>query len=169
MRPSGFIVLGLLAAGPALAQQPAVEGGEPVGAPPADAEVETRQGEGIVFRTVIGDKPLQFDMRPDQEITPAVEEFHRTGISPYAGDEAAMAEGKKVYAQFCQMCHLPTGEGRIGPSLTDDQWNHSRLDTEVGRFEIIYGGGAGAMQAFGRRIDQDDILKVMAYIDSFRG
>ena len=168
MRPSGILVLSLLVAGPALGQQQAVEGGEAVGAPPADAQVETRDGEGIVFRTIIGDKPMQFDLRPDQEITPAVEEFHRTGVNPYAGDEAALARGKEVYAQFCQSCHLPTGEGRIGPSLTDEQWNHPRLDTEVGRFEIIYGGGAGAMQAFGRRIDQDEILKVMAYIDSFR-
>ena len=169
MRLSGTLVLAVLAAGPALSQQAAVDGGEPAGPPQADAQVERGEGEDIAFRTVIGDKPIAFDMRPDQAITPAVEEFHRTGVNPYAGDEAAMAEGKKVYAQFCQMCHLPTGEGRIGPSLTDDQWNHPRLDTEVGRFEIIYAGGAGAMQAFGRRIDQDEILKVMAYIDSFRG
>jgi cytochrome c-L len=169
MRPNGILLLPLLAAWPALGQQPAIEGGEPVGSPPADAQVKTEAGEGIVFRTVIGDKPIAFDLRPDQEITPAVEEFHRTGVNPYAEDEAAMAEGKGVYVKLCQSCHLPTGEGRIGPSLADDQWNHARLDTDVGRFEIIYAGGAGAMQAFGRRIDQDEILKVMAYIDSFRG
>jgi cytochrome c-L len=167
MRPCAILVLCLLAAAPALGQQQAVEGGAPAGAPPTDAGAG--EGDGVVFRTVIGDKPMEFDLRPDQEITPAVEEFRRTGVNPYAGDEAAMAEGKKVYAKLCQSCHLPTGEGRIGPSLADDQWNHPRLDTEVGRFEIIYGGGAGAMQAFGRRIDQDEILKVMAYIDAFRG
>ena len=32
----------------------------------------------------------------------------------------------------------------------------------------LTGGGAGAMQPFGRRIGQEDILKVMAYIDTFR-
>jgi cytochrome c-L len=169
MRPTGILPLLLLAAGPALGQQQAVEGGEPVGAPPADAQVEAGQGGGGVFRSVIGDKPLEFDLRPDQEITPAVEEFRRTGVNPYVGDEAALAEGKRVYAKLCQSCHLPTGEGRIGPSLADEVWNHPRLETDVGRFEIIYGGGAGAMQAFGRRIDQDEILKVMAYIDTFRG
>lgn len=169
MRRIGLPLLCLLAAAPAVAQQPAVEGGEPVGAPPADAQIETRQGGGIEFRTVVGDKPIAFDLRPDQEITPAVETFHRTGENPYAGEEEAIAEGKKVYAKLCASCHLATGTGRIGPSLADEQWNHPRLDTEVGRFEIIYAGGAGAMQAFGRRIDQDEILKVMAYIDTFRG
>jgi cytochrome c-L len=169
MRPTAMLVVFLLA-GPALAQQTAIEGGQPPGAaaPAAAAGAPATEGGGVEFRTVIGDKPLALDLRPDQEITPAVDEFHRTGANPYAADEAAIAEGKKTYAKLCQSCHLPTGEGRIGPSLRDDQWNHPRLDTEVGRFEIIYGGGAGAMQAFGRRIDQDEILKVMAFIDTFR-
>ncbi len=126
-------------------------------------------GGEVDFRTIVGDKPIKFEFRPDQEITPAVEKFHQTGTNPYAGDEQAIAEGKKTYAKLCQSCHLPNGTGRIGPSLADSEWNHPRLDTEVGRFEIIYAGGAGAMQAFGRRIDQDEILKVMAYIDTFRG
>ena len=40
-------LLGLLAAGSALAQQPAVEGGEPVGSPPADTQVETQARLGL--------------------------------------------------------------------------------------------------------------------------
>ena len=171
MRATGLLVL-FLVAGPAPAQQTPVEGGQPGASPPpaaADGQAPASGGSEIVFRSVVGDKPMTLDMRPDQEITPAVEEFRRTGLNPYAGNEEATAEGKQIYAKLCQSCHLATGEGRIGPSLTDDQWNHPRLDTDVGRFEIIYGGGAGAMQAFGRRIDQDEILKVMAYIDSFRG
>ena len=158
MRPSGLLVL-CLVAGPASAQQAAEAAGQ-AAAP---------DGGKIEFRAIVGDKPLELDLRPDEEMTPAVEEFHRTGVNPYAGNEAALAEGEAIYAKLCQSCHLPTGEGRIGPSLTDDLWNHPRLETDVGRFEIIYGGGAGAMQAFGRRIDQDDILKVMAYIDALRG
>ena len=120
----------------------------------------------ITFRHPLDNKPLEFEYRPDQEITPAVETFHETGENPYAGDEEAIAEGKKLYAKYCQACHLPDGTGRIGPSLVDDEWKYERADTEVGRFEIIYAGAAGAMQAFGQRIDQDAILKVMAYIDA---
>lgn len=122
----------------------------------------------IAFKNALDDSPLEFEHRTDQEITPAVETFHQTGENPYGGDEAAIADGKKIYAKLCKACHLKDGTGRIGPNLTDDQWVRKRTDTEVGRFEIIYGGGAGAMQAFGRRIDQDDILKVMAFIDTFR-
>jgi cytochrome c-L len=42
------------------------------------------------------------------------------------------------------------------------------MKTDQGKFEIIYAGGAGAMQAFGRRITQDDILHVMAYLDELK-
>ncbi len=119
-----------------------------------------------VFLSALSDKPLDFKYRTSQILTPEVESFHATGANPYVGDAAAIADGAKVYKKFCQSCHLPDGTGRIGPDLTDDTWKYARTNTEVGRFEIIYGGGAGAMQAFGRRMDQDDILKVMAFIDT---
>lgn len=122
----------------------------------------------ITFRHALDNKPLEFEHRPDQEITPAVEKFHRTGENPYAGEKDAIAAGKKLYAQYCQACHMPDGSGRIGPNLSDDQWKYERADTAVGRFEIIYAGAAGAMQAFGQRMDQDEILKVMAFIETFR-
>ena len=46
----------------------------------------------------------------------------------------------------------------------DDKVQHKRVATDVGQFEVIYAGGAGAMQAFGKRVDQDTILAVMAYL-----
>lgn len=124
--------------------------------------------EGIEFLNALNGKPLELKYRPDQVLTPAVEEFHQTGVTPYAQQAEAIADGQKVYKKLCQACHLADGTGRIGPNLTDEQWTRARTDTEVGRFEIIYGGGAGAMQALGKRMDQDDILKIMAYIDTFR-
>lgn len=118
----------------------------------------------LEFRTVVGDKPIEI---PADQVTPAFEEFRRTGANPFTGDEVALAEGKKLYAKLCQACHLPDGSGRIGPSLRDDQWRHEGLDTEAGRFEIIHSGGAGAMQAFHHRIGIDEILKVMVWTDTF--
>ncbi len=121
----------------------------------------------ITFRHALDNEPLEFEYRPDQEITPAVE-FHETGENPYIGDEEAVAEGEDLYAKYCQACHMPDGTGRIGPNLVDDKWKYERADTQVGRFEIVYAGAAGAMQAFGRRIDQDAILKVLAYVETLR-
>ena len=135
--------------------------------PDVPADVEFADGK-VVFRSALDSEPMIFEYRTDQVLTPQVEEFYKTGINPYAGDLAAIEDGGKHYKKLCQSCHLKDGAGRIGPSLNDDNWERPRTHTEVGRFEIIYGGGAGAMQALGRRADQDDILKIMAYIDTFR-
>ena len=91
-------------------------------------------------------------------------EFHRTGQNPYRGDAKAIAAGKAVWQKWCRACHLDDGTGRIGPNLVDDKVHHGRVATDVGTFEVIYAGGAGAMQAFGKRVDQDTILAVMAYL-----
>ena len=132
---------------------------------PADVEFENGK---VVFRAALDDSPLKFEFKPDQTLTPQVEEFYKTGVNPYSGDSEAIKAGNKSYQKLCQSCHLKDGGGRIGPSLNDNKWEGSRTHTEVGRFEIIYGGGAGAMQAFGRRVEQDDILKIMAFIDTLR-
>jgi cytochrome c-L len=39
----------------------------------------------------------------------------------------------------------------------------------VGKFEIIHSGAAGAMKAFSKRgVTQDQILKIIAYINSLK-
>jgi cytochrome c-L len=124
--------------------------------------------DGIQFLDPLTNEPLALDRRPAQEITPAVERFHATGINPYAGDPQAVAAGKQIYARWCQACHMPDGSGRIGPNLNDSRWQYPRTATDHGRFEIIYAGGAGAMQAFGDRLDQDEILKLMAFVDTLQ-
>jgi len=122
----------------------------------------------LVFLHALDNQPFDFTFRPDQDITAAVEHMHQTGENLYAGDETAVTEGKKLYLKYCKACHLKDGKGRIGPSLRDEKWKYKRAGTEKGRFEVIYAGGAGAMQAFGKRIDQDQILKIMAFTDTFR-
>ena len=151
---------GLLAGG-ALAQDQA-QNSETGGEPERDAEGD------IVFLHALDNQPIEFSYRPEQQITPAVEKFHKTAENAYSGDPAAIEAGEKLYARLCQACHLADGSGRIGPSLTDDQGKRARTGSERGRFEIIYAGGAGAMQAFGQRLDQDQILQLMAYLEVLR-
>lgn len=133
--------------------------------PAADVSAEA---ETLVFLHALDNQPFEFTYRPDQEITEAVVHMQTNGENLYAGDETAIKEGKKLYLKYCKACHLKDGKGRIGPSLRDEKWKYKRAGTEKGRFEVIYAGGAGAMQAFGKRIDQDQILKIMAFTDTFR-
>jgi cytochrome c-L len=128
------------------------------------------KAEPIVFRHVLDNSPLEVKARPNEVETEAVKSFKETGANPYNNDQQALGEGKKLYQTHCQACHLPDGGSRrVGPSLIGEKWIHERAATDVGMFEIIYGGASGAMQSFARRgMTQDQMLKVIAYVRSLR-
>ena len=86
----------------------------------------------------------------------------------YSGVAEAITEGKDILEATCRGCHGTEGAGGMGPALDDDDVRHARAATDKGKFEIIYGGAAGAMQPFGKRIDQDEILRVMAFLETLR-
>jgi len=125
--------------------------------------------ESIVFRHALDNSPLEVKPRPNEVETEAVKSFKETGKNPYVGDEQALAEGKKLYQVNCQACHLTDGSGRIGPTLIADSWKYERAASDVGMFEILYGGASGAMQSFARRgMTQDQMLKTIAYVRSLK-
>lgn len=125
-------------------------------------------GAGVAFLHALDNRPLALNMHPNETITEQVRAFLKTGNNPYRGNRQAIEAGKQIYNQWCAACHLEDGTGRIGSNLVDDQYTYPRVKTDVGTFEVIYGGGSGAMQAFGNRITQDDILKIMAYLSSLK-
>jgi cytochrome c-L len=141
----GLLVTGLALAGLAAAAQ----------GPPA-------------FTSPIDNGPLEIKLLPGEKITDAVQKFYATGQNPYNGDAQALADGKDTYMTYCQACHMPDGSGRIGPSLIGDTHHYPRFTTDKGMFEIIYGGATGAMQPFGNRLTQDQILRTMAYVRSLK-
>jgi cytochrome c-L len=120
------------------------------------------------FTYAIDDSPLEITLLPGEKITEGVQKFYATGQNPYNGDPQALAEGKQQYDTICQACHMPDGSGRIGPSLIGDTHHYPRFTTDKGMFEIIYGGATGAMQPFGKRLTQDQILQIMAYVRSLK-
>jgi len=124
--------------------------------PSAVAEVE--------FRYVMDNSPLDVTPKPGETLTEAVTEFRRTGQNPYNGKPDAVADGKKIYTAFCQSCHLPDGSGRMGASLIGEKHVYERVAKDVGLFEVVFGGASGAMQPFSKRMTQDEILQVMAYV-----
>jgi cytochrome c-L len=123
----------------------------------------------LVFNHVLDNSVIEFSFKPNQAITEAVAKFHKTAVNDYNGKPEALAEGKSLYDSTCAACHLKDASGRIGPNLIDDEWRYPQVATDKGTFEIIYAGGAGAMQAFGKRLTQDQILRIMAYVHSLRG
>lgn len=120
------------------------------------------------FTSPLDDSPLEIKLLPGEKITEGVQKFYDTGEDPYKGDAEAVAQGKGLYETYCQACHMPDGSGRIGPSLIGDSHHYAQFTTDKGMFEIVYGGATGAMQPFGKRLTQDQILHVMAYVRSLK-
>jgi cytochrome c-L len=120
------------------------------------------------FTAAIDDSPLTIKLLPGEVVTDQVKKFYETGDDPYKGDPTALDAGKKLYLEWCQTCHMPDGSGRIGPSFIGESHHYPRFTSDKGMFEIIYGGATGAMQGFGNRLTQDQILHVMAYVRALK-
>ena len=121
-----------------------------------------------VFQHAMTNTPLKMDMYPNETASAKALEFVRTGKNLYVGDREGIAAGRALYDQWCAACHLADGTGRIGSSIVDAQVTYPRVANDVGMFEVIYGGGSGAMQTFGARLTKDEILRMMAFIDSLK-
>jgi len=123
----------------------------------------------VEFRSALDDSPIDIEPIKGEEFTDAVKSFHETGNNPYNGNADAIAAGKELYNQDCQVCHKPDGSGGMGPSLIDDTVINTRANTDVGMFEVIHSGAAGAMRPFSKRgMTQDQMLKIIAYIHTLK-
>lgn len=123
----------------------------------------------VEFKNALDDSPIDMSPIKGETFTDAVKSFQETGTNPYVGKADAIAAGKALYDANCQVCHKPDGSGGMGPSLIDDIVVNTRANTDVGKFEIIHSGSAGAMRPFSKRgITQDQILQIIAYVDSLK-
>jgi len=72
------------------------------------------------------------------------------------------AQGKALFAANCAACHGATGEGGIGPDLTDENFEYGHnLD---GISTTIRQGRPGGMPAFGNRFSKDEIDSLAAFV-----
>jgi cytochrome c oxidase cbb3-type subunit 3 len=86
---------------------------------------------------------------------------------PYADNAYAIAEGKRLYAQFnCVGCHAHGGGG-MGPPLMDDKWIYGSEPANV--FATIVEGRPNGMPAFGGKLMNDQVWQLVAYVRSLSG
>jgi cytochrome c-L len=124
---------------------------------------------GIEFRHALDDSALDLAPIKGEEFTEAVKSFRESGVDPYSGNAEAIARGKTLFEENCQACHNSDATGGMGPSLVDDVYVNKRANTDVGKFEIIHSGAAGAMRSFSQRgMTQDQILHIIAFLNSLK-
>jgi cytochrome c oxidase cbb3-type subunit III len=117
---------------------------------------------------------LQRIPSPAQEAASiAAERAKRSGVVDDAQLLAAkdsaiqVAAGQKLFATNCIACHGSSGEGNIGPNLTDTAWLHGGSPASI--FGTIRDGvPAKGMPAWGAMLGTDHVKSVAAYVLSVR-
>src|SRR2546425_4423463 len=86
--------------------------------------------------------------------------------NPLAGDPEAIAAGKKLYEEACQICHGGDARGGRGPALAAGDFLHGGEDAQI--FQNIREGIAGTqMPAFDML--PNEIWQLVSYIHSLSG
>src|SRR3954470_13095758 len=87
--------------------------------------------------------------------------------NPYAGDRTAAGEGRQLFIRFhCSGCHGGRAGGGMGPSLRDVDWIYGSADAQL--FSSIAEGRAHGMPAWGTKLQDDQLWKLVAYIKAMR-
>jgi cytochrome c oxidase cbb3-type subunit 3 len=89
-------------------------------------------------------------------------------LEAFATDPAKLAEGEQVWLKTCQVCHKATGEGLVGPNLTDDYWVHGGDAISIHN-TVVHGVVEKGMAAWGRQLGADRVDAVVAYVLTLRG
>ncbi|MEZ4922986.1 MAG: cbb3-type cytochrome c oxidase N-terminal domain-containing protein [Crocinitomicaceae bacterium] len=77
-------------------------------------------------------------------------------------DKSALAQGRTIFEEKCQVCHMEGGRGGVGPNLTDENWIYE--GDIKGIFESIYGGRSNGMQPWNGILNGAEIQAVASYI-----
>lgn len=90
-----------------------------------------------------------------------------TVANPYGSSPEAIRDGARLFDWYnCSGCHAGGGGG-MGPPLMDQTWIYGSRPANM--FDVIVEGRPGGMPAFGGRIPEDQIWKIVAYVTSMGG
>jgi cytochrome c oxidase cbb3-type subunit III len=87
--------------------------------------------------------------------------------NPFAGDRAAIGEGRRLFTGFnCAGCHGDHAGGGMGPSLRDEDWLYGQDDAQI--FSSIAEGRAHGMPSWQSKLTEDQTWRLVAYLKSLR-
>jgi cytochrome c oxidase cbb3-type subunit 3 len=85
--------------------------------------------------------------------------------NPYGEDPTAAMDGRRLFVAFnCYGCHGGRAGGGMAPSLRDPDWLYGDSDAHV--FDSIAAGRGRGMPAWGSRLPEREIWKLVSYIHS---
>ena len=89
-------------------------------------------------------------------------------LAQVVSDASSVTAGREVFASKCVACHMESGQGSIGPNLTDAFWIHG-----TGRLMDVYnvvseGVVAKGMPAWSRQLTPAELRQVVAFVGTLR-
>ena len=82
-------------------------------------------------------------------------------------DPAVTAQGQELWQQYCRVCHKETGEGLVGPNLTDEYWIHGGDPLDIHN-TVVNGVLDKGMAAWGRQLGPERVDAVVAWVLTMR-
>ena len=77
-------------------------------------------------------------------------------------DKSSLSQGRSIFEEKCQVCHMEGGRGGVGPNLTDDHWIYE--GDIKGIFESVYYGRSNGMQPWNGTLNGAQIQAVASYV-----
>jgi cytochrome c oxidase cbb3-type subunit 3 len=90
------------------------------------------------------------------------------GLLLLAGNAETTAAGKAAFQSTCAACHGASGEGTIGPNLTDKYWLHGGKPTDIHR-TISDGAVEKGMPAWKQTLGAERVKQLAAYVLTLKG
>jgi cytochrome c oxidase cbb3-type subunit III len=126
---------------------------------------------------VVGSGNVQLDEYQEQLAAAEIEKEERLkyaaasvdeNTATVMDDEQNLLVGKKIYNEKCLVCHGTSGEGNVGPNLTDEYWLHGGSMHDI--FKIIkYGFTSKGMIAWQGQLSPVEIQQVSSFIYRMKG
>jgi len=104
----------------------------------------------------------------EAKTAPMFHAFSQIPIEKLAKEPKALAVGKSIFENNCEVCHGSTGKGSIGfPNLTDNDWLYGGTPKKI--VQTITNGRHGHMPAKGLKpsMTKQDISDLANYLLSF--
>lgn len=102
---------------------------------------------------------------PGPGVAPGIDAAALIGhrVNQYTGNTGAIEDGRRLFNAYnCSGCHSGYAGGGMGPNLRDSVWIYGATDADL--FATITAGRPNGMPAWGGRIPEDQIWRIIAYL-----
>ncbi|MFA5504839.1 MAG: cbb3-type cytochrome c oxidase N-terminal domain-containing protein [Vulcanimicrobiota bacterium] len=110
-----------------------------------DAQMETEEARYAPLREEAEEKALE-------------------ALASLSEDQATVQAGREVYTFYCAACHGDNAEGKVGPSLTDEEWLYGNEPKDI--LTSIREGRPKGMPQWKSQLKDDEVKSVAVYVMS---